>query len=663
MQTNHEHLKEFTIQDLFLNGDQYIIPVYQRNYEWGKAQIEQLLLDIRDYFVEENDRNYYTGTLIVDEIEINKLCYYETIDGQQRLTTFNLICCALKALKIDLSIYFKEPVIHFESRKNADATIQYIARNGKEQPKFENYNVNIHDGLLIIYDLFTQFKNDGELDFDGYINYLFTKVIILRVQVPKDTDLNHYFEIMNSRGEQLEKHEILKSRLMSHLNEEENSLELRRIFNIIWEACADMSNYLQLNFTKENRNGLFGKSWFHFIPQNFDDVYAVFKKSSVITSLDNHNGLSFSDIISSSHNDLLQKITLFFDQEVITDKEESQFQPVINFENFLLHTLKIKEKTSEISLDDKRLLLFFNNTLNKKEKKAEFVMDFAFQLLRTRFLLDQFVVKRKYAGGESRWSLQVVNFYPKNNDRKQDSYSYVNTFKENENHELVMLLSMFHVSTPTLVYKYWLLATLLYLNNNFNSVNDLNEEKSSQISGNNYIKELQTITQRFMNYRHLTDAKVDYNKIILYPDDIAIRHKEEYNFSKKLSYGNIENNLVFNYLDYLLWKDAPKEYKDFEFSFRSSVEHYYPQHPITGDLLNDDELLNCFGNLCLIQHGNNSRLSNHLPKAKKEYYIKAGKKDSIKQTIMMNDFDGWTINDINEHHQKMVNLLERNLFV
>lgn len=29
----------------------------------------------------------------------------------------------------------------------------------------------------------------------------------MRVKVPADTDLNHYFEIMNNRGEQLEKHE------------------------------------------------------------------------------------------------------------------------------------------------------------------------------------------------------------------------------------------------------------------------------------------------------------------------------------------------------------------------------------------------------------------------------------------------------------------------
>lgn len=35
--------------------------------------------------------------------------------------------------------------------------------------------------------------------------------------VPENTDLNRYFEIMNTRGEQLEQHDILKARLMKHL--------------------------------------------------------------------------------------------------------------------------------------------------------------------------------------------------------------------------------------------------------------------------------------------------------------------------------------------------------------------------------------------------------------------------------------------------------------
>ena len=41
-------------------------------------------------------------------------------------------------------------------------------------------------------------------------------------------------------------------------------------------------------------------------------------------------------------------------------------------------------------------------------------------------------------------------------------------------------------------------------------------------------------------------------------------------------------HIVFNYLDYLLWKANVEKYNDFSFEFRNSVEHWYPQTPIGG---------------------------------------------------------------------------------
>ena len=65
-------------------------------------------------------------------------------------------------------------------------------------------------------------------------------VHIIHYRVPKDVDLNHYFEVMNSRGEQLEKHEIVKAKLSALLEKED-----MKKFCQIWEACSDMSFYIQ----------------------------------------------------------------------------------------------------------------------------------------------------------------------------------------------------------------------------------------------------------------------------------------------------------------------------------------------------------------------------------------------------------------------------------
>ncbi|SFH77911.1 GmrSD restriction endonuclease domain-containing protein [Halpernia frigidisoli] len=678
MQINHSDLKSLNIKDLLLNDDKYIIPVYQRNYEWKKEQIEQLLIDIKDYFIEENDKNYYIGTLIVDKKK-TKNNVYETIDGQQRLTTINILCCAMKELNIDIHQYFKEPIISFESRKNSDETIDYIFNNGgKEEPKFLKYNVGIFDGIVISKDLLLKLKNELSEKFDQFIIYFFKRVFILRAQVPEDTDMNHYFEIMNSRGEQLEKHEILKARLMKELNTGDNPMQLRQHFNFIWEACSDMITNVQLHFQKEYRNNIFGENWFDFVIKDSEElfntsIYAI-KNNGKAPSL----GAEFKTIIKATDINLV--LNEMFDSQSVNESEGEQFQPIINFENFLLHVLKIQEQSYDVSLDDKRLLSFFENILNQKEDKVKFVKDLTYTLLQTRFLLDQYIVSRKYTNSSDSWSLQCLKFYSKDDTREKDSYSYVNTFTDQNNGKLIMLLSMFHVSTPTQIYKYWLFAALNYLVQNL-SIETFDEgEKSTQIQGDDFITFLENIAQKFMLYRHLANSVEDYNKIILSPH--LLEDIKPFNFENKVSYGNIESNLVFNYLDYILWNENQTEYKDFEFSFRSSVEHYYPQNPITGEFLTKElikdvnilklkdknvsfDFLNCLGNLCLITHNNNSRLSNHMPKAKKDYYVQAKSKDSIKQLFMMNDqkYPNWKADEIFEHHNEMISKLSNTLFM
>ena len=137
-------------------------------------------------------------------------------------------------------------------------------------------------------------------------------------------------------------------------------------------------------------------------------------------------------------------------------------------------------------------------------------------------------------------------------------------------------------------------------------------------------------------------------------------------------------------MDYLLWKNFngsksafdvigdneslknDSRISNFEYSFRSSVEHYYPQNPIEGpEFKIDNGPLNCFGNLCLISNEKNSRLSNYMPLSKKEHYAASEKIDSIKQRIMM-AYEEWDergkmdkngISEINDHYQKMLGVL------
>ncbi|WP_286709330.1 MULTISPECIES: DUF262 domain-containing protein [Sphingobacterium] len=676
MQTNQSELVNLSIGELFLGDDAYLIPIYQRNYEWEDKQIIQLIEDIKDYYLEESSKNYYIGTLVVNVRRENQSFFYETIDGQQRLTTFNLIMCALRELKReqhDITGYDKQlkTNISFESRSISVKTIEYIYNNGTAQPNFPEFNENIINGIAIVkaqlLKLLESFSSDTKeiqlqnKSFQGFIDYLFQKVIIIRVQVPLDTDLNHYFEIMNSRGEQLEKHEILKARMMNELNGLDNSSKLRKSFHLIWDACSQMENYVQLLFPKKYRTAVFGDRWFQFIPTSSDELYRLLSNDN--SDIEQVTvGLNFDEIIDTNDElSLKHKIDSFQNEEIVNESDSNQYQPVINFENFLLHVLKLMlSDSSEISLDDKRLLSFFKKALDNSADKSRFVLDFGYMLLKTKFLLDHYVLKRKYLPGEDFWTLEALKFYPKiDGIRDKESYNYINTYHEKSiNDELILLLSMFHVSTPTLVYKYWLLEVLMFLHKSYDfEKNIASLENPTNIDSITYKESLIKIAKKFLKFRFLNkNQEVGYDKILL--NDLE---NLEADFDDSLlSYGKVRNNLIFNYIDYLLWVNKKDEYKDFAFSFRSSVEHYYPQNPISGEKLEDENILNCIGNLCLISHSNNSKLSNYLPQAKKEHYINSNSKDSIKQLEMMKN-SKWFVEEILEHNQYIVSLLKTNL--
>ena len=106
-------------------------------------------------------------------------------------------------------------------------------------------------------------------------------------------------------------------------------------------------------------------------------------------------------------------------------------------------------------------------------------------------------------------------------------------------------------------------------------------------------------------------------------------------------------------LDYKLWKKKEANYKDFEFTYRDSVEHFYPQNPIGGKPV---ENVDSFGNLCLITSDMNSRLNNLLPSAKRDIWKASKSQPSIKLSKML-ETEKWDEEAIEMHKKEMLNVL------
>jgi hypothetical protein len=647
-------IHELSIKALLSEGVNYVIPMYQRNYAWDEAEISQLIQDVIDYLPRE--QRYYIGTLVVFERPHAGRTVYETIDGQQRLTTLSLLVSYLKNKRAaDLS-WYSELSIRFESRERSQKTFAAVfdGRFDKDPSELlapKDTNSAILNGYRLVDKLLWRKLQDNAVSEHDFIGYLLEKVILMRVKVPPETDLNHYFEVMNSRGEQLEKHEVLKALMMEVLEDipdPAESEESQQCLHAVWEACANMERYVQMGFTPAQRDRLFQpKNWSQWQASDFAQLREALNfpaKDASTTS----NAPTLEDIIKGPAAPSAKDET--------RDDSPERFHSVINFPNFLLHVLRVMTG-EDIPLDDKRLVSTFREHVLRGPERIEKVKAFVVALLRCKYLFDQYVIKREYNKGADGWSLKRLKWYESDEKNSPGKPGYANTFGEDsdegENKRILMLLAAFHVSTPTLVYKHWLNAALNYLFH------------AQEVRAESYRDYLESVARAFVFDNFLAhEGKAKYFDII-YRNDGKCRARpssiDDDALRLRLSYDHIENNLVFNYLDYLLWlklRQGKKEINDFEFTFRSSVEHFYPRNPMNGAPQLADGILNSFGNLCLISHSKNSRLSNYSPTAKVEQSRNSGI-DSIKQYLMMEMMDSgaWDATRIEDHYQEMRQIL------
>ena len=655
MSNAKEYVKTLTISDLFNdeNKCKYIIPIYQRNYAWGDDEISSLLQDIKNACEQnkEQDKNYYIGSLVVYRRDSGD---FEVIDGQQRLTTLTLIMHHLGKLG------FRN--VSFEHRDESEQALSNL--NSEKLPS------NFSQALKTIKKVIDEWGDNK----DEIVKFLLDKVEIIRTEVPEGTDLNHYFEIMNTRGEQLEKHEILKARLMKVLP---TAIE-QSLFAKIWDACSDMSRYVVMGFDSELRKVILGGDW--------RKVRGFFKTILNENSENSENSEKPENSIVKLIN---AEVKIEKNEEQPQDKYDGEFTSVIDFPNFLMHVLRIylemfdkckystQNDPCNVSLDEKLLLKSFEGKFEEKPKKVRI---FIYTLLVCRYLFDLYVIKSNMIRTDyENWSLWKIvkgksGYYYKNAFGSYKNVSVDNSLDKNDDEALndmdptkkaVMLLSMFHVSNPSRIYKNWLYAVLRWL---FDNKDDIKQS--------DYIKFLEDLCDKF--YFGNNCQEKDITDIIL--------GKEKIDFSsnnKKWNDGVLVPNFVFNRLDYQLWKLFQEQeqeqeqkveilsendkwltiknkeaiWKKFRFTFRSSVEHHYPQHPSVGDELESG--LNDFGNLYLLSQSKNSSLGNSSPEEKKKHY-RNNEYDSLKQAIMMN-YNEWTEREIEEHGKEMLEILNQPL--
>jgi uncharacterized protein with ParB-like and HNH nuclease domain len=84
------------IEEILSTSIQYVIPKYQRQYEWGKDEAIEFISDLLEHTGNEGD-SLFLGTIIFDNANIDEK-QISIVDGQQRLTTILILLVALREL-------------------------------------------------------------------------------------------------------------------------------------------------------------------------------------------------------------------------------------------------------------------------------------------------------------------------------------------------------------------------------------------------------------------------------------------------------------------------------------------------------------------------------------------------------------------------------------
>lgn len=586
------HLIMIPVSRIFSNVH-YEVPIYQRNYAWGSDQIEQLIEDIKC-----TDDDYFLGNLIVNQKDNN---VYEVIDGQQRLTTLFL-------LERYLGIAIANDALRFEARDKSNRTLAAVPNSN--QLTDELLSSEIKEGYKIIDDYFE--KTGLKVEREKFIKRL-ERVNLIRVQVPAKIDLNHYFEIMNTRGEQLELHEIAKANFLSKITSPVD----KKIASDIWEFCSNMDSYIQMNYPKDKRDQIFSRDWSSLSDRivDFDSLSCCYQNETVDEEI-----FTLEEILQG-------KGELSGESTSSEELENERFESIISFPNFLLQVNKaitISIADDDSSLDDKNFLINLQNNWADERSAKHFL----FMMLKARVLFDKFVLKREFARDYKeigKWSLQRLEKY---RDAKGDKPKYIGTFggdEDNRNRQIRTLQSALRITYTSPKTMHWISLVLL------SYFNDENAD----------------VLEILENY---AQSKVD-----------ATRFETASGFGFE--------RIVFSYLDYLLYRDGysfngheiihPLS-NDWQFQFRSSIEHFYPQHPTELSPWADADL-NCFGNLALITVSGNSTFNNAMPVGKASTnpgIIAQSLKLKIMAEMMGQNNNIWDQKLAHIHQDEMFNILK-----
>lgn len=242
MQGNDTKLKRF------LDGvdKRFVIPVYQRNYNWGKKNWEQLYNDIIKA-ADNTDRQYFLGSIVFVSGRDGDKEILNIIDGQQRLTTVSLLFLATYHLLEKGYIHSANPnlvtkLCRYLVDYDAPAETKLILKSEDHQAYCHLLQDDIADmhnqkrRVLEAYKYFYERIQKNEVNPDRLVTALENFVVISVSLKTEEDDPQLIFESLNSTGLALTESDKVRNFVLMDL---EPRIQ-EQLYNKYWRAMEDL---------------------------------------------------------------------------------------------------------------------------------------------------------------------------------------------------------------------------------------------------------------------------------------------------------------------------------------------------------------------------------------------------------------------------------------
>lgn len=223
--------EESTVGHILTDQICYEIPPYQRPYSWKAENVQQLLEDIWEAY-DNTDEEYFIGSLIT--IETERGTRFDVVDGQQRLTTLNLILARLRDHVEDAAakaVLGKRVLPRNELTGETETPRLLLRRKDRaffrnhvldseplpprsERSKLDAPQKRIAENLEAI-DSFFGDKDQQTLKL--FANFLLMKVYVVFVKTESLKSAYRLFNVLNARGMSLSNADLIKNTLFSKL--------------------------------------------------------------------------------------------------------------------------------------------------------------------------------------------------------------------------------------------------------------------------------------------------------------------------------------------------------------------------------------------------------------------------------------------------------------